>query len=122
MAARKNYTVCAALALFCALLGLTLSQASETEAFFRTKTVDLIIASEAGGGCDLYARLAAPFLEEHVPANLRVVPKKMITEGCIVATNYLTNLACKDGTVIAQLQNMVWVQPLFILPQKSDPY
>jgi hypothetical protein len=48
-----------------ALLGsafASFAQASELEDFYKGKSVDLIIASEAEGGCDLYARLIAPFL------------------------------------------------------------
>ncbi len=110
---KKIHIVCAALALSCGLAGPALSQAGEAEAFYRGKTVDLIIASEAGGGYDLYARLVGPFLEKHLPGNPRFVPKQMIGAGGIVATNYLANVARKDGTAIAQVQNTVPFQPLF---------
>jgi tripartite-type tricarboxylate transporter receptor subunit TctC len=87
--------------------------ANDVEEFYRGKTVDLIIASEAGGGYDLYARLVAPFLEKHLPGHPRFIPKQMIGAGGIVATNYLANVARKDGAAIAQVQNTVPFQPLF---------
>lgn len=96
-------------------LACTAATAAENdiEAFYKGKTIDLIIASEVGGGYDAYARLIAPFMEKHLPGAPRIVPKQMIGAGGIVATNYLANVAKKDGTVIAQVQNTVPFQPLF---------
>lgn len=85
----------------------------DIEAFYKGKTIDLIIASEVGGGYDAYARLIAPFMEKHLPGNPRFVPKQMVGAGGIIATNYLSNVARKDGTAIAQVQNTVPFQPLF---------
>lgn len=102
--------------LFCATaLACTTATAAENdiEAFYKGKTIDLIIASEVGGGYDAYARLIAPFMEKHLPGGPRIVPKQMIGAGGIVATNYLANVAKKDGTAIAQVQNTVPFQPLF---------
>ena len=107
---------CYAMTVACAaaaLVSAPLAQANEIEAFYKGKSVDLIIASEVGGGYDLYARLIGPFLEKHLPGNPRFVPKQMIGAGGIIATNYLTNVAKKDGTAIAQVQNTVPFQPLF---------
>lgn len=108
------------LARLFALLGATAmactaAHAADTdvEAFYKGKTIDLIIASEVGGGYDAYARLIAPFMEKHLPGAPRIVPKQMIGAGGIVATNYLANIAKKDGTAIAQVQNTVPFQPLF---------
>ena len=52
------------------------AQANEVEAFYKGKSVDLIIASEVGGGYDLYARLIGPFLEKHLPGNPRLCRSK----------------------------------------------
>ena len=101
--------------LFTTALACTAATAAENdiEAFYKGKTIDLIIASEVGGGYDAYARLIAPYMEKHLPGAPRIVPKQMIGAGGIVATNYLANVAKKDGTVIAQVQNTVPFQPLF---------
>ncbi len=101
------------LSVFAAFAEASKARGSEVGEFYKGKTVDLIIASEAGGGYDLYARLVAPFLEKHLPGNPRFVPKQMIGAGGIVATNYLANVARKDGSAIAQVQNTVPFQPLF---------
>ena len=109
----KNYTLARVCALFVVAgpLGQN-ARADAVEDFYKGKNVELIIASEAGGGYDVYARLAATFLEKHLPGHPRFIAKQMVGAGGIVATNYLTNVAAKDGTVIAQVQNTVPFQPL----------
>lgn len=80
--------------------------------FYRGKTIDMIVASEAGGGYDAYARMIARVMENHLPGKPKIVIKNMVGAGGIVATNWLANVAKKDGTVIAQVQNTVPFQPL----------
>jgi tripartite-type tricarboxylate transporter receptor subunit TctC len=109
---RRTIRVALSAAGILALPSVALAQ-GDVESFYKGKTIDLIIASEAGGGYDAYARLIAPFLEKHMPGNPRFVPKQMIGAGGLIATNYLANVAKKDGTAIAQVQNTVPFQPLF---------
>jgi tripartite-type tricarboxylate transporter receptor subunit TctC len=87
-------------------------RAASVEDFYRGKSVDMIIASEVGGGYDVYARLVATFLEKHMPGHPHFVPKQMVGAGGMIATNYLANVAAKDGSVIAQVQNTIPFQPL----------
>lgn len=108
MFARATGALCAAAAMIAPAFAN-----EDIEAFYKGKTIDLIIASEVGGGYDAYARLIAPFMEKHLPGNPRFVPKQMVGAGGIIATNYLSNVAKKDGTAIAQVQNTVPFQPLF---------
>ncbi len=89
--------------------------------FYRGKTIDMIVASEAGGGYDAYARLIVRYMERHLPGQPKFVVKNMVGAGGIVATNYLANVARNDGTILAQVQNTVPFQPLFAPgPSKFD--
>ncbi|MFN3892578.1 MAG: Bug family tripartite tricarboxylate transporter substrate binding protein [Beijerinckiaceae bacterium] len=108
MIVRTFASICAATLAATAAFG-----AEDIEAFYKGKSIDLIIASEVGGGYDAYARLIAPYMEKHLPGNPRFVAKQMVGAGGIIATNYLANVARKDGTAIAQVQNTVPFQPLF---------
>ena len=96
-----------------AILASNAAAAQDVALFYKGKSIDLIIASEAGGGYDAYARLIAPYMEKHVPGNPKFIPKQMVGAGGLIATNYLANVAKKDGTAIAQVQNTVPFQPLF---------
>lgn len=109
MIAKNFWALCALIIASSAPAGA----AEDVGAFYKGKTIDLIIASEVGGGYDAYARLIAPFMEKHLPGNPRFIPKQMVGAGGLIATNYLANVAKKDGTVIAQVQNTIPFQPLF---------
>ena len=57
----------AALTVFGLQTGATaLAQTASAAEFFRGKTINVIVGSEAGGGYDLYARVLAQFLGRHI--------------------------------------------------------
>ena len=99
--------------LFLGALAIGPAAAQDSVAqFYSGKTIDMLVGSEPGSGYDTYARLIARHLPKHVPGNPKVSVKQMMGAGGLVATNYLANIAPKDGTVIAQVQNTVPFQPL----------
>ncbi len=69
--------------------------------FYRGKSLDMVIGFSVGGGYDIYARTVARFMGEHMPGKPRIVPKNMTGAGSRVAANYVYNVAPKDGTVLA---------------------
>ncbi len=90
--------------------------------FYKGKTVTLIVSSAPGGGYDALARTVAPHLSRHIPGNPSVVVRNMSGAGGIVAVNHLFNVAAKDGTVIANVQNNTPFEPLFGTKEaKYDP-
>jgi tripartite-type tricarboxylate transporter receptor subunit TctC len=81
--------------------------------FYKGRTVTIDIGYSAGGGYDLYARVLARHLGAHIPGNPSVIPQNMPGAGSLKATNYLYNVAPKDGTVIATFARGMAMQPLF---------
>lgn len=77
------------------------ARAQSVEEFYKGKTIDLIISYSAGGGYDAYGRLVARFMGDHIPGKPRIVPRNMPGGGGRVATNYVFNVAPKDGTALA---------------------
>jgi tripartite-type tricarboxylate transporter receptor subunit TctC len=77
------------------------AQAQTVEEFYKGKTIDLVISFTAGGGYDAYARLVARHMGDHIPGKPTIVPRNMPGGGGRVAANYLFNVARKDGTVLA---------------------
>ncbi len=69
--------------------------------FYKGKSLDMVIGFSVGGGYDIYARTVARFMGEHIPGKPRIVPKNMTGAGSRVAANYVYNVAPKDGTVLA---------------------
>lgn len=88
--------------LFGLVAGLaTPAWADPTEDFYKTKTVTLVVGYSAGGGFDLYARSFTKFFRNHLPGTPNVIVQNMPGAGSLTATNYMSNVAAKDGTVIS---------------------
>jgi tripartite-type tricarboxylate transporter receptor subunit TctC len=70
-------------------------------AFYRGKTVKIVVGYAAGGGFDLYARLLARKLGAYIPGNPTVIVENMPGAGSLTAANYIARVAPKDGTEMA---------------------
>ncbi len=93
-------------ALTTALLAATSTTAfaqTDVAEFYRGKTVRLVIGYGAGGGYDVYAKMLARFLGEHIPGKPTVIAQNMPGAGSRNAANWLFKVAPKDGTVLAVL-------------------
>jgi tripartite-type tricarboxylate transporter receptor subunit TctC len=86
--------------------------ADEVEDFYRGKTVTLLISYSVGGGYDLYGRLLAHYLGNHIPGNPVVVPQNMPGAGGLRAANYLFSAAPKDGSMIGTFSRSIPTMPL----------
>lgn len=70
---------------------------------FEKKTIDMIVASDAGGGTDLVGRLVAHYMEQYLPGHPKIVAKNMPSgSGKILAANSLANTAKPDGLTLMQ--------------------
>lgn len=81
--------------------------------FYKDKRLRVIVSSTPGGGYDTYARLLARHIVGHIPGKPTAIVQNMPGGGGVVATNYLYNVAPKDGTVFANIQRTVPFLPLF---------
>ena len=75
--------------------------AKTNDPVYKGKTISIIVGFGPGGGYDLYARLLARHLGEHIPGDPSVVVENMPGAGGVRAANYVYSTAPKDGTVIA---------------------
>ena len=90
-----------------------LARADPIADFYHGKDLRLIISASAGGGYDIYARLVAKHLSDHLPGNPTIVPQDMPAGGGLAAANHLYNVADRDGSVIAAIQNTVPFEAFF---------
>jgi tripartite-type tricarboxylate transporter receptor subunit TctC len=81
------------------------AQAEPVADFYRGKTVNLLIGVGVGGEYDIQARLVARHIGKHIPGNPTVVPQNMTGAGGLRMTNYLYNVAPKDGTYVGMIAN-----------------
>ena len=103
----------AALAIFAAL-SLSAPSRAQTD-FYRGKTINLVVGSDAGSGYDAYARLVSRHMGKHIPGNPAFVIQNQPGAGSITMANALANVGAKDGTAIGAPQSSVAFERLLHL-------
>lgn len=92
------------------------ARAQDVETFYKRKTINVVIGYSPGGGYDLYARVLARFMGQHIPGKPTIVPQNMPGAGTLRAAMYLYSVAPKDGTVIGTFSRSMPMAPLMKLP------
>jgi tripartite-type tricarboxylate transporter receptor subunit TctC len=90
------------------LLALLLAFAAGSalaDGFYKGKTITIVTSTGVGGTYDGIARLVARFMPRHIPDQPNMVVQNMPGGGNVIATNYMYNIAPKDGTVVATINN-----------------
>ena len=99
---------CVLIPPFCALIAALASTAqSQPRADFAGKTVTIISSFGPGGGYTIYADLVARHLGAHLPGRPLVIVKTMPGAGGMNGTNFLANVAARDGTVLGVVPQTV---------------
>jgi tripartite-type tricarboxylate transporter receptor subunit TctC len=81
--------------------------------FYQGKSLEIVVSTGVGGGSDTLSRLVAPYIGRYLPGNPTVVVRNMPGAGGLAATNYLYNLAAKDGTSIGMPDESIYETQLF---------
>ena len=101
------------IALIAAALLAAAAPASSAEApSFAGKQITLIVYSSAGGTYDVYARLLARHMPDHLPGKPVFVVKNMLGAGGIIAARYLYVTAPKDGLTIGTIGRGLPFEPM----------
>jgi tripartite-type tricarboxylate transporter receptor subunit TctC len=74
------------------------ARADDVADFYKGKRINLIVSYGPGGGYDVYARVLARHMSKHIPGNPSIVVQNMPGAGSLRGTNYLYNVAPRDGT------------------------
>jgi len=80
--------------------------------FYAENRVRVVIGYSTGGGYDTYARLLARHIGKHIPGSPNVIAQNMPGAGSLLATNWLYNVAPRDGTVIGAINRGIAFEPL----------
>jgi tripartite-type tricarboxylate transporter receptor subunit TctC len=103
-------------------LGCAYACADGVADFYKGKEIDLSIGFGPGAGYDLYSRVLASRLGDHIPGHPTVVPQNMPGGGGLTSANYLFNVAPKDGLHLAMFGSFNAMAPLYGDPSaKFDP-
>jgi tripartite-type tricarboxylate transporter receptor subunit TctC len=111
--ARSN--IRAALAAIAALAAMSITASADEAAFFRGKTVTVMIPSSLGATLGLYGRLVVDNIGKHIPGHPTVIIESRPGAGGAVGAAYAYNVAPKDGTFIAEV-----LAPSVTLPLLHD--
>ena len=87
---------------FVAALALCLSSpiASAQTPFYQGKTLRVLVGFPPGGGTDLFGRVVAEGLAKHLAGKPSVVVQNMPGAGSVIASNYFSNVAARDGGTV----------------------
>jgi len=100
-------------ACFTVALAVSPAQAQDASAFYKGKTIYIIVGFGPGGGYDLYPRVLARHMQQYIPGKPKIIVQNMTGAGSMRAANHVYSNAPKDGTYIAAVnQNMPMYQLL----------
>src|SRR5436190_8817301 len=104
----------APLALLVVLAAVSCARAQQEDlaAFFRGKTLRLIVGVGVGSGYDINARLLARHMAAHIPGQPTIVVQNQPGAGSLTMTNALYNTGPFDGTVMGASFNGMPTTPL----------
>ncbi len=91
-----------------AVLGMTVlcagfampAAAQDPAAFYRGKTVRIVVGFSTGGGYDIYARVLAKYFARHIPGQPTVLVQNMPGAASLKSVQLLSTGAPTDGTLI----------------------
>ncbi len=99
----------------------TPAHAQSPAEFYKGKTFTLLIGTSSGNDYDFRARLLARHMGRHIPGEPQIIPRNMPGGGGIVATNYVANIAPKDGSTLYMIMsNMMSSQAMGIQGVQFD--
>jgi tripartite-type tricarboxylate transporter receptor subunit TctC len=87
--------------------------AQSVEDFYKSKPITMLVASNPGGGYDVYARAFARFWTNHIPGHPNIIAKNMPAAAGLALASSLYNTADRDGSVIGAFTNGAAMDPLF---------
>ena len=86
------------------------------DAFYKGKTVRVIVGASAGGGYDTYSRTIARHMGKHIPGNPTLVVDNMPGAGFLISANYMYKIAKPDGLTVGHFIGGLFLQQLLGKP------
>ncbi|MGE3246622.1 MAG: Bug family tripartite tricarboxylate transporter substrate binding protein [Beijerinckiaceae bacterium] len=86
--------------------------AEDIAAFYKGKTLNIVVGHQTGTGFDLYARVLSRHIGRHIPGKPEVIVQNMNGASGLRSLNWLANIGPKDGTAIATMTFSAPFEPL----------
>ncbi len=107
----SNIVAAVAVGLAAPAMNFEASAASVAD-FYRGKTMSVIVGTTPGGTNDFIARTLVTHMRKHIPGSPKMIVRNMPGAGSMRATNYLFNIATKDGTAFGTMIRGLVLAPL----------
>jgi tripartite-type tricarboxylate transporter receptor subunit TctC len=102
--------------LICMSLGviaaLPANGRAQADAFYKGKTIRLVVGSTTGNFYDSWGRLVARHWSKYIPGNPEVLVQNMPGAGSVTAANYVYGVAKPDGLTIVLPNNSIYIEQL----------
>jgi tripartite-type tricarboxylate transporter receptor subunit TctC len=92
--------------------GASPARAQTPEQFYKGRQLSMIVFSGAGSTYDIYARLLARRLGDHIPGRPTIIVQNMPGAGGLKVEEYVYRIAPKDGTVMATVGRGLPFEPM----------
>lgn len=112
MLSRPSLALAGAAAFACTVSASLPAAADAVADFYAKKRITLLVGFGVGGGVDTFGRLLARHLSDHLPGKPSVVVQNMPGGGGFKSTNYIYNVAPKDGTYMTVMLPSNAIEPL----------
>jgi tripartite-type tricarboxylate transporter receptor subunit TctC len=106
----------ALLAMVSVLAAGVSARAESADEFYKGRQIRIVVGTASGQDYDSWARLIARHLVRFLPGNPTAIVENMPGAGHILATNYLFNLAPRDGSVIGMVSRNMTEAAIMHLP------
>jgi tripartite-type tricarboxylate transporter receptor subunit TctC len=85
--------------------------------FYQGKTITIIVSTKAGDVYDLYPRLVAEFLPQHIPGNPNIIIQNVPGAAGLIGTNQIYNVAKPDGLTFGATYPALYFEQLVKRPE-----
>ena len=109
---RSGFLLTLVLSLAVIFSGIARQVRAQGEAFYKGKTITIVVGSTAGGFYDRWGRLFSRYLGKYIPGNPEIIAQNMAGAGSVIATNHVYNVAKPDGLTLVMPLNSVYVDQL----------
>jgi tripartite-type tricarboxylate transporter receptor subunit TctC len=89
-----------------------IGRASAQDAFYKGKSIRLIVGSTPGGFYDRWARFFTKYMPKYISGSPEIVVQNMPGAGSLVAANHVYNVAKPDGLTLGMVQYNIYMDQL----------
>jgi tripartite-type tricarboxylate transporter receptor subunit TctC len=101
-----------ALAGLSVLIGTSGALAQSAADFYKGRQLTMLVYSGAGSTYDMYARLLAKHLPNHLPGKPTIITQYMVGAGGLKQVDYMNKIAPRDGTVFGTIGRGLAFEPM----------